>query len=671
MEKFRAALRHEPGAPVVFYVHGPGGVGKTTLLRRFADEAAQAGRLVVPVDGRQIDPSPTGLETEAAKAASCREAVLLIDSFEHCDGLEGWLRERFLPSLHERTLTVVAARVPASMAWSCDLAWSDSLEVLKLGPLDCGTAAAFLAERGVPPELRDGVLAFAGGHPLALSLAASAGACTPAMRSAWTPTPDVIAELLDTLIGELPSRHHRLALQTAAHTMTTTESLLGAVVGEEHAAETFDWLRQLPFCDSGGHGLVLDQLVAEALDRDLRWRDPQGYEQMHHRAGLHLLHQARTVAEPDAIHAVRALAYLKRYGPMEPYFKDVAHEAETTEQALHPRDHDAVLRMTEQTEGPRSAHIVRYWLRRQPTAFWAYRSAGSGRLVAFMALLRLTAPGDEADTDPMAAAAWEHIEHRGRLRAGRHMCMARFMVHPQAYGKVSPVGLQMRLRICKDWIRSQGLAWSFVATPHAQLWGPLLRHHGHPPLAQTPWDGGRTLTLFGRDWRTTPAQTWFDRTQPGPLHEPAVTHETSDGETPLNRAEFDSAVREALRHLHDPVALEKNPLLASRLLPKPTHPQDGDCVTALRNLICETLNSLLDNPRQTKMHAAVTTTYVARVRTQEAAAKRLGLPYSTYRRHLRQGTERVCELMWWRQTSPNPLDADATRVDSPRLTEHE
>ena len=35
--------------------------------------------------------------------------------------------------------------------------------------------------------------------------------------------------------------------------------------------------------------------------------------------------------------------------------------------------------------------------------------------------------------------------------------------------------------------------------------------------------------------------------------------------------------------------------------------------------------------------------------TQEAAAERLGLPFTTYRRHLGAGIERVCEELWHRE----------------------
>src|SRR5690348_14696968 len=50
---FKAALYG--GGCSVLYVHGPGGIGKSALLRRFAREAAVAGRPVSTVDGCTVD----------------------------------------------------------------------------------------------------------------------------------------------------------------------------------------------------------------------------------------------------------------------------------------------------------------------------------------------------------------------------------------------------------------------------------------------------------------------------------------------------------------------------------------------------------------------------------------------------------------------------------------
>jgi hypothetical protein len=630
-------------------------------LRRFTDEAREVGRIVVEVDGRHIDPSPLGFEAEAAKAAhataSDDEIVLFIDAFERCQGLEGWLREQFIPQLPEHAVVVIAGRLPPSTMWTCDLSWSEALEVLPLGPLDPAAATNLLERRGVATALHEPVLRFAGGHPLALTLAASVAVSDAGPQATWEPTQDVIAALLTVLVGDLPSRTHRMALETAAHTMTTTEGLLKAVLGKEDAGPMFSWLRSLPFAQYGGHGLTLHDLVREAIDRDLRWRDPQGYEQMHRRAGHYLLNQVRTSSGSDAMGAVRALTYLKRYGPMAPYFQDLDQEGGVYEDTVRPEDHEVLVRMTEATEGVESARIVRHWLVHQPSAFLVYRRTDTGETVAFMTWLRMTRRPDDIDADPVVAAAWAHVERNSPLRAGQHFLLSRFMVDPEGYGQISHVGHLMQLRICLDWIRSDGLGWSFILTPDAALWSPLLSHLGHRPVFETPWDGRRSFTMFACDWRVTPLAIWFDRTQPGALADDTVPPATDrPAEEPLARPDFDRAVREALRNLHHPEALQSNPLLFSRTVTVEAEYGNSDPVESLKRLLTETVGALLEEPRGAKLHRAVSTTFLERPRTQEAAAQRLGLPYSTYRRHLMQGVERVCELLRRREGSGAPLE---------------
>jgi hypothetical protein len=62
---FRSALAPGTAPFSVLYVHGPGGIGKSALLERFADDAQQAGREVVRVDGRMAGPSPEAFEAAA------------------------------------------------------------------------------------------------------------------------------------------------------------------------------------------------------------------------------------------------------------------------------------------------------------------------------------------------------------------------------------------------------------------------------------------------------------------------------------------------------------------------------------------------------------------------------------------------------------------------------
>src|SRR5262249_16809639 len=155
------------------FVHGPGGVGKSALLGRFAQRAAEADCNVMMLDGRMIEPSPAAFMAETRSILDDERAVLLVDTFERLHGLESWLRERFLPALPAGAVVVVAGRIPPSMTWQADPGWAEMLQVIGLGDLEPMDAAALLDSRGVADELRDSLLAFAGGHPLALSLGAA------------------------------------------------------------------------------------------------------------------------------------------------------------------------------------------------------------------------------------------------------------------------------------------------------------------------------------------------------------------------------------------------------------------------------------------------------------------------------------------------------------------
>lgn len=72
-------------------------------------------------------------------------------------------------------------------------------------------------------------------------------------------------------------------------------------------------------------------------------------------------------------------------------------------------------------------------------------------------------------------------------------------------------------------------------------------------------------------------------------------------------------------------------------------------VGALRQVLYEAVERLRDDPREAKLHRAVTMTFLHNAPTQQAVADRLGLPFSTYRRHLTRGLQHVCDLLWQRE----------------------
>lgn len=284
-QMFLSALRDRADGFAVLFVYGPAGIGKSALLHRLADEAVAAGRSVVAVPGRELGSSVSAFTEAVTPALDERSPVLLVDDFERCAELEGCVRERFLPELSGRAAVVIAGREPPSVAWRADPAWRGLLVAHPLEELSRSEADMLLDTRAVPVGVRNSVIEFAGGHPLALSLAAGWTRNGDPDIGTWQPERGLVDALLAELIEPVPTPDHRMALQVCALADATTEQLLRAVIpfgGKSQAdpADLFAWLRRQPLIRHGAAGLYPHNVIREVLDHDLRWRDPAGHDDL-------------------------------------------------------------------------------------------------------------------------------------------------------------------------------------------------------------------------------------------------------------------------------------------------------------------------------------------------------------------------------------------------------
>ena len=112
----------------------------------------------------------------------------------------------------------------------------------------------------------------------------------------------------------------------------------------------------------------------------------------------------------------------------------------------------------------------------------------------------------------------------------------------------------------------------------------------------------------------------------------------------LTRSDFESAVKDALRHYTQADLLAGNALLHARLLTG----SGGDATTpqTLRTLLAETAKTLFAGERDQRLYRVLDLTYLNPAPKQEAAADRLGLSFSTYRRYLTASVDRLIEWLW-------------------------
>lgn len=285
----------------VLYIFGPGGVGKTTLLREFAYMCDRAETPAVYLDARNIEPLPeafsstlqsaTGVTTQDSLfdkiSASDGHYVIFIDTYETLAKLEDWLWEMFLPQLPENALVVLAGRTPPSKSWRNDPGWQALTCTIELGNLSPEESRTYLTKRQIPAEQHKPVLLFTHGHPLALSLVADVFAQHGDIHFQPEAVPDVVKTLLEQFLQEVPSPLHRTALEVCALVQLTTEPVLAETLAIPDACELFNWLRGLGFIESGPQGIFPHDLAREVLAADLRWRNLKKYTELYCRIRIY------------------------------------------------------------------------------------------------------------------------------------------------------------------------------------------------------------------------------------------------------------------------------------------------------------------------------------------------------------------------------------------------
>jgi energy-coupling factor transporter ATP-binding protein EcfA2 len=628
----------------VHVVHGPGGIGKTTLLDALGRVVARERGRSVYIDARDIECSMAGVtnavdeRSEAAGPAPDNAPdVLLIDGFELLEPLDRWFREDFLPSRPRGSVTVLSGRAAPHPEWRLDPGWRLLVRVHELGALGPTESRELLVGLGVPTAHLDDIARLGHGHPLVLTMLAEAvgkGSVPGQLDDA----PDVVGMLCRMIIDDIPDAAHRAGLATCAHATRMTADLLSVTVGSR-AGEVWNWLESRPYVRRGTVGLFLHDVVRELFEAEFAQRAPGSYIDLHNAVNGYFLGRLMNPSEPYPDRAAAELLLLHRRGPLLDDIRQLRDGGLQSVVHAAPGDREAILELISQGEGAESAELARRWVSAQPGALYRVRSDKG--VEAFAMQVYLPIEGSLDVDDPVVIAVMDAVNRHGPLRPGERVNINRFSGASGSYQRDPLLLLANGVSSIFEWSR-QPAAWTFIVTVDPEHYAPYFAYLGLSPMFSLDYFG-MPLAGYGWDRRRFPVPRLFDmiarRELSGESGPPPAEMMRS---APLSRESFDRAVREALREIDRPDRLARSVLLGTGV----ADASATDPGAALREVLLATIDSLQYERRGAEHRRVLDRTFLRGTPSQEVAAELLGLPFSTYRRHLSHALERVVEMLW-------------------------
>jgi hypothetical protein len=489
----------DPSGPVVVFVVGPGGIGKSALVERFSHTARTAGATVVGLDCASIEPTSRGLLDALADAVGAEPAladladrlasfggpvVVALDPYERFLLVDSWIRRELVPALPEVVRLVVAGREPPATAWRASPVAGSPVLLVELAPLDPDAAARLLMGGGVPPNAVPPVVRFCRGHPLSLTIAATAAATHPELPADDIAVSAVVDELTGRyLSGVDPST--RAVLDAACLVRRTTRSLLRVLVPELAPRDAFERLAGLPFVTATSQGLVVHETLQHAVAAALDAADPARARRLRQAAWHQLRRELAEAPPPELWRYTADMLWLIRNPVVREAFFPSRQPALTVEPA-RAGDAPTITAIARRVETPSLAALVERWWGRRPDSFRVARD-GTGRPRGlFWMLDRRDVPAAWLDEHPVTAAWADDL--RGRpLEPGRRALLLFRWLDDDVGELPCPTQAAMWLDIKRTYVELRPrLDRLYTVVRDVEAYLPIVTPLGFRPLATGP-----------------------------------------------------------------------------------------------------------------------------------------------------------------------------------------
>ena len=630
-------------------VTGPGGVGKSALLRACADRLDAMQRRVVLVDGRTIEPSPEGLShaivgdprADVAEYLNATNATLMLDTFEDLAPVTTHLQRDVLVNLDESIRVVLAGRRRLTGPW---LEWAPVIEHIDLDVLPPDAALTYLRRRGVAAEPSQKIVDISGGHPLALALAADMA--TQLGIEPFSSAPEwriAVQQLVAELLRDVRDPTMRALIEAAAAVRQFSEEMLGAMVGDGlDVRHGYTELSRLSAVRPGRDGLLLHDDIRRLLVEAMERTRPDRLRELRRRARAFIRDRvSHGLAPRDEWLMVEYLYLLEDSAIQGGYFPPETWGAWTEPLRLEDIErlmeiHSqwvAALRLTPFRPPPEEAdpEIARALLSvsecdvlrdpaGQPVAF-AYLAPINART------LSLLPAGGPVKTLVARALELQAADALSRSDASTDVFyMSTIVIGPtehfqEAVAILGRGGMRFMLRNI--------LVLGCTGEP---IYGGAMERTGFTKLPSVGRAATGDVPVHGYflDLRSIDVELYVDAIGTGrPIPRP------------LTAGEAETEVRRALTHWRDDGALSRSALVDRAMLrqvDRPASPADS-----VRELVLEALRSAREraSPRDAAALHAVEAGYLRKAESHERVAEQLAESRTTYFRLLRRGVSLI------------------------------